>query len=316
MGGTHPSADAALLLGVVAAQRPLTHTPAVLFLCGKAVGHPVKALAAVLGISHDQAAAAAVVGAQLPVGNKLLYVDLGNALASQKLAVQMADLSAAAEAHGVLGLALDHDHAGTGFNRGTGSRRTGLTAAHNDDIGGVLLCKFGDCIGSGAPALTFCGALAGSGADHRFTLGLCYTVCNSILNGIRGNGRTGMTVDLGALSLEDLFLQLIANALAKALGFTGNIDGHICDALSVKGHGDSNVRADAPGGGRITAGGVSTAGRSSAGAAGGTGAAHQSPCHSSPQRTNGCGVQELSSGNLVCHEIFSFWYVVPFVYGD
>ena len=44
-----------------------------------------------------------------------------------------------------------------------------------------------------------------------------------------------MTVDLGALSLEDLLLQLIANALAKALGFTGNINGHIRDALSVKG---------------------------------------------------------------------------------
>ena len=234
-GGAHPGADAALLLGVVAAQRPLTYTPAVLFLCGKAVGHPVKALAAVLSIGHDQAAAAAIVGAQLPVGNKLLYVDPGNALASQKLAVQMTDLSAAAEAHGVLGLALDHNHAGSGFNSGTGSRCTGLTAAHDDNIGGVLLCKFGDRIGSGAPALTFCGALAGSGADHRFALGLCHTVCNSILNGIRGNGRTGMTVDLGALSLQDLLLQLIANALAKALGFTGNINGHIRDALSVKG---------------------------------------------------------------------------------
>ncbi|WP_288204733.1 BadF/BadG/BcrA/BcrD ATPase family protein [uncultured Phascolarctobacterium sp.] len=53
------------------------------------------------------------------------------------------------------------------------------------------------------------------------------------------SGNNGNPVQIAAAALKDLYGKM--PALAKALGFTGNINGHIRDALSVKGHGDGNV---------------------------------------------------------------------------
>ena len=147
-------------------------------------------------VAH-QAGVRAVVRAHLPVVQELDGVDLGHAAVGEELRVEVADLAAGEEAHGVLGLVLEGGDARAGLGGRAQGGAAGVAEADDEDVAVVGLDDLfgGGGRRGGAPLGVLDGAAAhhGRGARGRAFALRGASACGSALGGrgLLGPGRAG-----------------------------------------------------------------------------------------------------------------------------
>ena len=272
---------------------------------GQYVGEPVDGLTAAVCPHLCQAAAGIALAPIAQVAHSVLLVHV---IAVLLLLLGAAGSQRVADAAGhVVAELFDQDGLGTGLGRGGSGKGTRRTSTHHQHLTlhgllDVALGHFGllaQPVGGGGSLL---GGLL-SGVDGT-AAGLTDAVGHSVLHSLAGHGGTGHTVDLAGLSVHHLLDQLVLGGLADAVGLAGQVQLHLGDAGSVKGHRGGDL-AHALGGGSVGAGGVDagcTGGCSSGGAAGCI-AGSQTGCGDAAHGSGCCDFQKAFAGDLFHNKV-------------
>ena len=206
---------------------------------------------------------------------------------------------------------LDEDGLGTSLGGSSGSKGTGRTGTHHQNLAvhGLLDVALGNFrllaqpVGGGGSLLS--GLLCrvdGTAA------GLLDAVCHSVLHSLAGDGGTGDAVDLAGLGIHDLLDQLVLGSAADALGLAGEVQFHLGDGVGIKGDGGGDL-AHALGSGGVGAGGVDAGCTGSTGGAVGCIAGSQTGSGDTAHGCGGCDLQKSFAGDLFHDNSFLFLLV-------
>ena len=318
--GVHgqPLAVFLAILGAVAHIQNLVIVALVLFVdlvaevdaaFGQNIREPIHGLAALIGpdLCQTTAGVALTPVAQVAHGVLLAYV-----IAVLLLLLGAAGCQRIPDAAGhIMTKLLDEDGLGTSLGGSGGSKSTGRTGTHHQNLAvhSLLDIALGDLRCLTQPVGGRGGFLGGLLCRVDGTAaGLLDAVCHSVLHGLAGDGCTGHAVDLAGLGVHDLLNELVLGCNADALGLAGEVQFHLGDGVGIKGDSGGDL-AHALGSSGVGAGGVDTGCTGNAGGATGCIAGSQTGSGDTAHGSSCCDLQKSFTGDLFHHNSFLFLLV-------
>ena len=203
---------------------------------------------------------------------------------------------------------LDEDGLGTSLGGSGGSKGTGRTGTHHQNLAvhGLLDIALGDLRCLTQPVGGRGGLLGGLLCRVDGTAaGLLDAVCHSVLHGLAGDGCTGHAVDLAGLGVHDLLNELVLGCNADALGLAGEVQLHLGDGVGIKGDSGGDL-AHALGSSGVGAGGVDAGCTGSAGGATGCIAGSQTSSGHTAHSSSGSDLQKTFARDFFHNYSFLF----------